>query len=144
MGAFGLHACQEALEVDDEALMRAACDKLGLIDRLRLEGNPASIHRHDSGFNPHAHTDRAGLEMLDGDPGPNARLARLKLLRNGTNRSRLEPMAEDRSRKDRHTSIFESVGGMLGSDDVLDAANLPHAHVAHEPHFTGHSAWNGD
>src|SRR5437879_4677073 len=119
MRAFGLHPCQEAFEVDDESLVRAARHQLDLVLRLGLERNAASIHRDDSGFNPNVHAERGGLEVLDCEPGPDAGLARLKLLRNRANRRRLEPVAEDRSRKDRDTSIFESVGGMLGSDDVL-------------------------
>src|ERR1700682_4532942 len=47
------------------------------------------------------------------------------------------------ARLTRLTGIFESVGCMLGSDHLLEAANLTHAHLPHEPHFSGHHAWVG-
>jgi hypothetical protein len=50
--ALRLHASKESREVDHEALVRAPGDELDLVDRLGLEGDPASLDGNDTGFNP--------------------------------------------------------------------------------------------
>lgn len=140
MRALRLYAGQESVEIENEALMRAAGNELDLVDRLGLEHYPASLHRDDAGLNTNPHTERGGLEMLDREPSSNAGLARLELLRNRANGRGFEPVAEDGGRQDRDTGIFEAVGCMLGSNHLLEAANLTHAHLPHETHFTGRPA----
>jgi len=140
MRALRFHADKESVEIENEALMRAAGNELDLVDRLGLEHDAAPLHRDDSGFNTNPHAKRGGLQMLDREPGPNAGLAGLQLFRNGANGCGLEPLAENGGRQDRDTGIFEPVRCMLGSDHLLKAAHLTHAHLPHETHFTGRPA----
>ena len=135
--AFRLHAGQESRQVDNEALMRTARDELDFVDRLGVEGHPATLYRDDPGFNANTHAKRGGLEMLDREPRPNAGLAQLELRRNRENRRGLEPVAEDGGREDGYTGIFEPVGCVFGSDHLLEAANLTHAHLLHAPTLAG-------
>jgi class 3 adenylate cyclase len=135
--AFRLYPGKEALEVDDEALVRAARDQLDLVPRFVLERNAASLHRDDSGFDVNAHAKRGCLEMLDREPRPNAGLAGLELSRNRANRGGLEPVAEHGRGQDPDPLVFESVGGMLRSDHLLEVANLADVHLHHAPHFSG-------
>src|SRR4030081_1157378 len=96
MRAFRRHPGKETLKIDHEALMGAARDNFAVVGPLGLEADPPSLDRDDAGGNADAHAERRGLEMLDREPGANARLARFELRRNGSDRRGLEPVAEDR------------------------------------------------
>ena len=137
MRALRFHADKESVEIENEALMGAARNELDLVDRLGLEHDPASLHRDDAGLDTNPHTERGGLEMLDREPGSDAGLTGLELWRNRANGRGFEPLAEDGGRQDRDTGIFEPVRCIVGSDHLLEAANLTHAHFPHESTLPG-------
>jgi class 3 adenylate cyclase/tetratricopeptide (TPR) repeat protein len=81
--------------------------------------------------------------MLDREPGPNGSFAGLELRRDGAHRRGLEPMAEHWGGQHSDPPVFESVGGMLRSDQLFESANLTHADLPHASNFTQRTGGKG-
>src|SRR6202165_177422 len=134
--ALALHTCEESIEVDHPARMRAPSDQLDVVEGRDLEVDPPSVDRDHASGHPNLHSHRSGLEMLDADAGAHSSLARLELLANRPNRRRLEPVTEDRRRQHRHAGILEPIGTVFGPNNLLETPFPTHIDRPHRCHFT--------
>jgi len=131
-----LDTCKKSVEVDHDALVGSAGDQLDVIEGHDLEVDATPFSSDDASRDAHPHANRRRFEMLDGQAGSDSCLTWVELLDDGQNRCRLEPVAENRRRQNRHAGILEPIGAMLREDDLFEASLLAHTDRFHQRHFT--------
>src|SRR3984957_17874687 len=117
-----LHAFVEALDADDDALVRAAADCLHFVVGLDAEFYGAAFEADDLGGGGDAQADRCRRHMADVEMDAEALMARRQEVFDGGERSGLDDVDHHRRRQHRDAARADERGGMFGADHDLGCA----------------------
>jgi hypothetical protein len=109
----------EARDVDDDALVRAAPDRLLLVVSLDLKYECAAVDPDQFGRRANAHSDRRGGEMPDIEMDAEALMTIREEVLDRRERRCLDQIDHDRSGEHGHASAADPGGGVFGADQQI-------------------------
>src|SRR4051795_5817601 len=115
-----LDALVEARDIDDDALVRAAPDRLLLVVGLDLEYERAAIDSDQFGRRVDAHSDRRCGEMADIEMDAETLMSIREQVLDCRERRCLNQIDHDGSGEHGHSPAADAGGCMFGADAVLE------------------------
>jgi len=109
----------EASDIDDDALVQSAADRLLLVVRLHAERERAPVNRDQFATRGDSHADRGGGKMPDVEMDPEALIARRQKVLDGGERRRLHEVDHHRCCEDSHASAADARRHMLDPDQQI-------------------------
>src|SRR4051812_21709432 len=114
-----LDALVEARDINDDALVRAAPDRLLLVVGLDLEYERAAVDPDQFGRRANAHSDRRGGEMADIEMDAETLMTIREEVLDGRERRCLDQIDHDGSGEHGHSPAADPGGCMLGADQQI-------------------------
>ena len=123
MLSFSLHALIKTRDVDNDALMRSATDRLLLVMRFGREHERAAIDADQFAACPNAHPDGRRGEMAYVEMDPEALVPARQQMLHGRERRRLDQVDHHRSGQDGNAPAPDMRRSVLSADQQVDGAS---------------------